>query len=141
MARPPSQPILGVSVLLRHEGRILLVRRSREPLAGLWSLPGGKVEFGETLAAAAARELAEETGVVAGNLTPLDIAEIFGPAGAGIHYVLLVFAGDYRSGSPSGGDDAAEARWVDPAEFRNLPLAEQTRTIVDRHFGIPADAD
>lgn len=141
MARPPSQPVLGVSVLLRHNGRILLVRRGREPFAGLWSLPGGRVEYGETLAAAAARELAEETGVEAANLRFLDFTEIIHPDGAGFHYVLLVFVGDYRSGSPLGGGDAAEARWVDPAEFRSLPLADQTRTIVDRHLGAPVDAN
>lgn len=141
MARPPPQPVLGVSLLLRHNGCILLVRRGRAPLAGLWSLPGGRVEFGETLAAAAARELAEETGVTAGNLRFLDFAEVIDPSGAGIHYVLLVFAGEYRSGSPLGGDDAAEARWVDLTEFRSLPIADQTRTIIDRHLGTPVDAN
>lgn len=141
MSRPISQPILGVSVLLRQNGRILLVRRGREPLAGLWSLPGGRVELGETLAAAAARELAEETTITAANLRPLDLAEVIDPGGAGGHFVLVVFTGDFRSGTPVAGDDAVEARWVDLAEFRTLPLADQTRAIVDRHLGMLADAN
>ena len=138
MAGP--QPILGVSILLHHRGRLLLVRRGREPLAGFWSLPGGRVEFGERLADAVARELLEETGVTAANLKPIDFAEVIDAGGAAGHFVLVVFQGDFRSGTPIAGDDAAEARWVEPTEFRSLPLADQTRTIIDRHIGMPADA-
>ena len=138
MAGP--QPILGVSILLHHRGRLLLVRRGREPLAGFWSLPGGRVEFGERLADAVARELLEETGVTAANLKPIDFAEVIDAGGAVGHFVLVIFEGDFRSGTPIAGDDAAEARWVDSTEFRSLPLADQTRTIIDRHIGMPADA-
>jgi 8-oxo-dGTP diphosphatase len=102
-------------------GRLLLIRRGREPGLGLWSLPGGRVEPGEAGAVAAVREVREETGldVAAGPL--VGTVDRAGPGGVTYRiedYACTVTGGDLRPG-----DDAADARWVTAADLRALPLA------------------
>lgn len=130
--RPAPRPALGVSARVWHDGRVLLVRRGRAPLKGLWSLPGGHVEFGESLEQAVSREVREETGLDILVRSRIDVAEIIGGAGtpAPHHYVLIVFAADLRGGTLAAGDDAAEARFVAPAEFDELPMTDDTRRLV-----------
>jgi 8-oxo-dGTP diphosphatase len=103
-------------------GRLLLVRRGREPGRGLWSLPGGRVEPGETATAAVVREVREETGldVVPGAL--VGSVQRTGPAGQ--LYVIDDFACTVRGGTLRAGDDAADVRWVTAAELVLLPLSE-----------------
>jgi 8-oxo-dGTP diphosphatase len=88
---------------------VLLIKRGRAPRQGEWSIPGGKVELGETLEAAALRELLEETGVTAEMGGLVEVYEILEPE---FHYVLIDFAAHYVSGVPRAGDDADEARFV-----------------------------
>ena len=128
----PSRPALGVSALVWHEGRVLLVRRGRPPLKDLWSLPGGHVEFGESLEQAVCREVREETGLDIAVLRRIDVVEIIADAGAPSphHYVLIVFAAELRAGTLLAGDDAAEARFVAPAEFDELPMTDHTMRLV-----------
>ena len=131
-----SRPVLGVSALVRHRGRVLLVKRKRPPFEGYWSLPGGHVERGELLADAAAREVREETGVAVDRLRQIDLQEIVTQDGAGgtaSHFVLVVFKGEYRAGAPKAGDDAAEARWVEPAELGGLKMTDQSRRVIEFH--------
>ena len=133
---PPQRPLLGVSMLVRRNGAVLLVRRGKPPSQGLWSLPGGKVEFGERLEAAAMRELREETGIAVDALERIDMAEIIGRDAAGAanwHAVLVVFAGRYAGGEVRAGDDAAEARWVTRAELAGLALTEDSLRVIDTH--------
>jgi 8-oxo-dGTP diphosphatase len=103
-------------------GRLLLVRRGREPGRGRWSLPGGRVEPGETAAAAVVREVREETGleVVAGAL--VGSVQRAGPAGQ--TYVIEDFACTVRGGQLRAGDDADDVRWVTAAELALLPLSD-----------------
>ena len=124
-----SAPILGVSVMIRSRDRVLLVRRGRPPLAGLWAFPGGKVRLGERLAAAAMREVREETGVAVDDLRQIDLTEIIdGDTG---HFVLVVFAATLATTpTPVAGDDAAEARWVSLDAARRLPLTADTARIL-----------
>lgn len=131
-----NRPGLGVSVLVRHEGRVLLVKRGRAPFAGQWSLPGGHVEGGETLAGAAAREVREETGITVDALRQIDLIEVVSRGaddGLARHFVLVVFAARYHSGTVTAGDDAAETHWLAPAEFAGLQLTEETRRVIASH--------
>ena len=103
-------------------GRLLLIRRGREPGRGLWSLPGGRCEPGEDAAAAAVRETYEETGleVAAGRL--VGRVERSGPGG--VTYVIDDLACTVTGGTLRAGDDAAETRWVGPAELAALPVTD-----------------
>lgn len=122
-----ARPLVGVSVALFRGGEVLLVLRGRAPFAGLWSLPGGRVEFGERLATAAVRELAEETGHVAGALAFAHLHEAI-DEGGGAHAVIAVFAGEERDTArvPEAADDAKEARFVTLEEVEALDREGRT---------------
>ncbi|MGD1878152.1 MAG: NUDIX hydrolase [Kiloniellaceae bacterium] len=122
---------------------MLLVRRANPPQAGHWGFPGGKVEWGEDLAAAAVRELEEETGVTGGNpvaFAAIDLIE-GDPAGpthhashqaahqAGHHHLMVAVRLDWQAGDPVARDDALEARWV-PADALPRPLCADVARVV-----------
>jgi 8-oxo-dGTP diphosphatase len=128
-------PRLGVSLLIRDAGRVLLVLRANDPYAGYWSLPGGRVEFGEPLRDAARRECLEETGLVAMIGDEANVSEIIEPeagAGAALHFVVVTFAAQIEGGKLAAGDDAVEARFFKPDEAEALPLTPQTRIALSR---------
>jgi 8-oxo-dGTP diphosphatase len=104
-------------------GRLLVIRRGRPPGEGLWSLPGGRVEPGESDAEALVRELAEETGlrVEAGPL--VGRVERPGPGG-GLTYDIYDYAATVTGGTLAAGDDASDARWTAPEELRGLPTTD-----------------
>jgi ADP-ribose pyrophosphatase YjhB (NUDIX family) len=132
------RPVLGVSTLVRRGDSVLLVRRGKPPLRDVWAFPGGRVEFGESLAAAAAREVLEETGITVTIDGAIDHAEIVLRDAAGEverQYVLIVFAGTWRAGEPVAGDDAAEARWVDAADLAGFQKTPDTDRILGRILG------
>ena len=131
----PRQPLLGVSVAIWRRGRVLLVRRGTAPLNGMWSLPGGLVEVGETLVQAATREVREETGLTVSGLKPIDTAEIIrrdGVKRVDRHYVLVVHSGRASAGTARAGDDAVEVRWVTRAELAKLELTETVSRVLKR---------
>ena len=103
-------------------GRLLLVRRGREPGRGLWSLPGGRCEPGEDAAAAAVRETREETGlaVEAGAV----VGRVLRPGPGGVTYAIDDVACTLVGGFLRAGDDAADARWVGAAELAVLPVTD-----------------
>jgi 8-oxo-dGTP diphosphatase len=107
------------AVVVDNDGRLLVIRRGRPPGEGLWSLPGGRVEPGETDAAAVIRELREETGLeaTAGRL----IGSVDRPGPGGVTYDIHDYAAVVTGGGLRAGDDAADARWVTPAALRELP--------------------
>ncbi|MCW5716154.1 MAG: NUDIX hydrolase [Bauldia sp.] len=128
-------PRLGVSVFLRDRGRVLLVLRANEPYAGQWSLPGGRVEFGEPLRDAARRECLEETGLVAAIGEEHGVFEILEPvagAEAAVHFVIVTFAATRDGGSLAAGDDAVEAAFFTAGEADALNLTPQTRIALAR---------
>jgi ADP-ribose pyrophosphatase YjhB (NUDIX family) len=110
------------AVVRRDDGRILVIRRGREPSKGLWSIPGGRVEPGEDLVAAAAREVLEETGLTVEVVASL--GRVLLPAGDD-EYDVTDFAATVL-GDPDAvvaGDDAAEVRWVDREQLEALPTS------------------
>lgn len=102
-------------------GRVLLIRRGRPPGQGLWSVPGGKVEWGEAVADACRREVREETGIDVSIGPLVTWIERMGPSH---HYVILDFVGTPLNADavPQAGDDAADARWLTDGELRDMPL-------------------
>lgn len=107
------------AVVRDEHGRLLVVRRGQPPDAGLWSLPGGRVERGETSAQAAAREVREETGLVVEVGRIVGRIELAGPEGA--TYQVEDFACSAVGGTLTAGSDARAVRWAGVAELRRMP--------------------
>jgi 8-oxo-dGTP diphosphatase len=114
-------PCVG-AVIRDDQGRLLLVKRGHEPGAGLWSLPGGRIEPGETDAEALAREMREETGLEV-KPGPL-LGAVRRPAGDGDLLDIRDYAATITGGTLIPGDDAADARWVSAAELDSLAITE-----------------
>jgi 8-oxo-dGTP diphosphatase len=118
----PPRPILAASVAVFREGRVLLARRGRAPLKGFYSLPGGRVELGESLEEAALRELYEEVAVRAEIIGFNDHVESIARDSRGVssHFVIASFVAHWREGEGSTSEEADAISWVDPA----LPFSE-----------------
>jgi 8-oxo-dGTP diphosphatase len=131
----PKRPVIGVGgvVLTTIAGesgpRVLLIQRAHPPSAGRWSLPGGRVERGERLEAAVARELEEETGLVVEVGPLIEVVELIDAA---YHFVVLDYLCAQRGGSLRAGDDASDARFVAVSELRGLGCTEKVIEVVGR---------
>ena|SRR5690625_1240068 len=116
-----DEVVLAASAVMTDgAGRVLLIKRGREPNRGLWSLPGGRVEPGETPQQAVGRETAEETGLRVAVGRELWAFQATAPNGQ--TYKIHTFAVRVTAGALRPDDDAADARWVDPSEIDLLPL-------------------
>ncbi len=127
----PTHPEVAVGAVVVDHDRLLLVRRGHGPAAGRWSVPGGRVEVGETLAEAVTRELREETGLegVCGPL--LGWVERLDPTH---HFVILDFEVTLMGeDQPVAGDDATEARWVELHEVSELALVDGLTEFLHDH--------
>ena len=129
----PDRPILAISAVVWRAGRFVVVRRARPPAQGLFTLPGGGVEAGETLKQAVEREMREETGLI---VEPIDLAghrEVIMRDAEGRvarHFVILAFAALWREGELTLNEELAEARWIDAGELAGLPTTEGLADIV-----------
>jgi 8-oxo-dGTP diphosphatase len=129
----PTRPYLAVSAAIFRDGKVLIVRRARPPAHGLYTLPGGGVELGETLEQAVIREVREETAL---EIEPIELAgfrQAIARDGEGRverHFVVLPFAARFISGEISLNEELAEAHWLDPAELHGLKTTEGLAQIV-----------
>ena len=131
----PDRPIVGVGVVVWRKDRVLLIRRSRPPRVGQWSLPGGAQELGETVAETARREVREETGLELARLDLLTVVDLVErtPEGDRVlyHYTLIDFTAEAAPGVAVAGDDAAAAAWFARADLDELGLWAETIRIID----------
>lgn len=137
----PHWPRPGASAAIIRGNDVLLIERGKGAARGLWSLPGGHVEPGETAAAAAAREVGEETGIAAGIAGLLDVKDIFIRDGAGVltaHYVLSVYWGHAMDSAavPIAASDAAAARYVARGDLGAYRLTAGLGGDIERAFAL-----
>jgi len=133
----PRYPLVAVGAVVFKNNCVLLVRRGQAPSEGLWAIPGGSVEIGETLQEAAEREILEETGIKIRAGKPIYTFDVIDRDQDGkirFHYVIIDLAADYVSGEPAAGDDAAEARWVSVHEFNELAVSPPTLNLLKTKF-------
>ncbi len=132
-----KRPIAAVGVVCLRGDDVLLIRRGAPPLQDRWSLPGGRIEWGERTADAALRELKEETGCDADLIGLIDVVDaVLTKSGASSeppwgHYVLIDYAARWRAGEPRGGDDATDARFFARQEIQALDLWDETLRIIE----------
>ena len=129
----PQRPYLAVSAAIIRDGKVLVVRRARQPALGIFTLPGGGVETGETLMQAATREVREETSM---DIEPVALAghreAIVRDAQGRVerHFVIPCFAARWLSGEPVLNEELDDARWLDPAALLGLRTTEGLAEIV-----------
>ena len=134
----PHRPLVGVAGVVWDGHRLVLVRRDRPPAEGVWSIPGGLVEIGETAEEALIREIWEECGL---RITVGPILMLFQPIERDedrrvrYHFVVIDFLANYASGELRSGDDAREARWVSPDELPAFDLLPATRSVIEIALG------
>ena len=135
----PARPILAVSAAIVRENRVLIARRARAPAQGVFTLPGGVVEVGETLREAVQREILEETGLTIEPVArdPLAVAgERDRDGKVEHHFVILPFAARWIAGEPVLNEELAEARWLVPSELAGLTTTEGLAEIVTNALAI-----
>jgi ADP-ribose pyrophosphatase YjhB (NUDIX family) len=135
----PDRPYLAVSGVIIRNGEFLIVRRARPPMQGLFTLPGGGVETGESLFDAVRREVREETGL---TIEPVGLAgtrEVIGRDDTGRvqrHFVILAFAARWVAGEPRLNDELADARWIRLSNLKDLTTTEGLAEIVAAAFAL-----
>jgi 8-oxo-dGTP diphosphatase len=134
----PAWPRCGASAAIFRGRSVLLIQRGKGALVGLWSLPGGHIEPGETARAAAVREVREETGVAAELAGLVDVHDVILRGDDGTlraHYLIAVFCGRWLSGEPAPGGDAAAARFVPIEGLDGYRLTDGAAALIHRADG------
>ena len=131
MGDPPSRPQLAVSAVIFRDGKVLLVRRSRSPGKGFYSLPGGRVEYGESLHTALMREVDEETGLRIDIVGLAGWREVLPGDSGGGHYVIMSFAARWAAREPVLNDEHDDFKWLAPGAFGDLKLTGGLLDVVE----------
>jgi 8-oxo-dGTP diphosphatase len=132
-----KQPVVAVGAVVFREDSVLLVQRKHAPNQGQWAIPGGKVRLGETLQAAAEREIREETGIIIKALEPVytfELIEKDSQDAISYHYVIIDLLAEYLTGEPRAADDVSAAAWVDQTMFSTLPVNATTKKLLRDKF-------
>jgi ADP-ribose pyrophosphatase YjhB (NUDIX family) len=135
----PDRPFVGVGGVIVDQGRVVLIRRRFEPLAGQWSLPGGAVDVGETLVECVAREMLEETGLIVEVGPVIEVFDriIRDPEGrVQFHYVLVDYVCRPIGGVLAAASDVADALWAEPADLASLHLADPATAVILRGLAL-----
>ena len=132
----PTAPVVGVGGVVVHQGRVLLIRRGKQPLYGRWVVPGGTVELGEPLVEALVREMREETGL---DVEPFELITVFDRIerdGDDViyHYVIVDYLCRFRSGEAQAASDALEVAWAAPDELAAYDLPPRALEVVQEAF-------
>ncbi|WP_454622221.1 NUDIX hydrolase [Bradyrhizobium cenepequi] len=126
----PTRPQLAVSGAIFRDGKVLLVRRARSPGKGFYSLPGGRVEFGESLHTALHREVDEETGLKIDIVALAGWREVLpGPAGGG-HYLIMSFAARWVAREPHLNDEHDDFKWLEPEAIGDLKVTGGLQEVI-----------
>lgn len=139
----PSRPILAVSAAIIRDGKVLIVRRARPPANGLYTLPGGGVEVGESLTQAVAREVLEETGLAVAPVALAGYREVIVRDAEGRverHFVILPFAARWVAGEPVLNEELSEALWLHPSELTGLTTTQGLAEIIASAFALIGEA-
>jgi 8-oxo-dGTP diphosphatase len=132
VADPATRPQLAVSAVIFRDGKVLLVRRARSPGKGFYSLPGGRVEYGESLHTALTREVDEETGLKIEILGLAGWREVLpGDSATGGHYVIMSFAARWLSEEPALNEEHDDYKWLQPGDFGDLKLTGGLLEVVE----------
>lgn len=129
----PQRPFLAVSAAIFRNGQVLVVRRARRPALGLYTMPGGVVEAGETLVEAVAREVREETGLAIEPIALAGHREAITRDSKGVvdrHFIILCFAARWVAGEVNLNDELDDARWIEPAALAGLKTTDGLAEIV-----------
>jgi ADP-ribose pyrophosphatase len=132
---PNLVPKAAVGAVVIKEGRVLLVKRKYPPKKGKWAIPGGSVNLGESLQAAAEREIKEESGLIIHAKEPIytfDLIERDSHGNVSFHYVIVDLMAEYVSGELQPADDVSDARWFGPEEISDFDVTEATITLLHK---------
>jgi ADP-ribose pyrophosphatase YjhB (NUDIX family) len=132
----PQHPQLAVSAAIFRDGKILLVRRARSPAKGFYSLPGGRVEFGETLHQALHREVDEETALKIEIVGLAGWREVVPGTTDGGHYLIMSFAARWAAGEPDLNDEHDDFRWIAPDALSDLRVTGGLQEVIQSARGI-----
>jgi len=133
----PDRPTLAVGAIVFKDQQVLLVKRGKAPAKGMWAIPGGSVELGETLKQAAEREILEETGIrikAGKSVYVFEVIEHDETGNVRFHYYIVDLDCEYKDGQIKPGDDAIDARWASKKNLSRLQINPKTRELLHQKY-------